>query len=147
MSIKISTGVRNHMLVTGSFKNAMDGGVLKIYAGTEPANADASIGSATLLCTVSNNSAGTGITFAAAASDGVLVKTASEVWSGAVTLGGVATFYRFVSLSDDGSLSTSAKRVQGVVGLVGVDLLVSTTTFVLGSTRIINSFTIGMPEA
>ena len=39
MTIKSSTGLRNHMMAVGSFKNAMDGCVLRIYGGARPASA------------------------------------------------------------------------------------------------------------
>jgi hypothetical protein len=145
MSFKISTGLRNHMLVTGSVKSGMDGGVIKIYAGTEPADADASIGAATLLDTISNNDTGTGINFDATPTSGVLVKAPAEVWSGTCVASGTATFYRFVSLADDGTSSTTFKRMQGTVGVVGADLLVSSTAFVSANLRQINSFSAGMP--
>jgi hypothetical protein len=40
----------------GSFKEAFQNGVLKIYSGAQPATADAAVNTGTLLCTVSNNS-------------------------------------------------------------------------------------------
>lgn len=147
MSFKISTGLRNHMLATGSVKAGMDGGVIKIYAGTEPADADAAIGAATLLVTISNNDTGTGITFDATPTSGVLVKSTSEVWSGTCVANGTGAFYRFVSLADDGTSSTTFKRMQGTVGVVGADLLVSSTTFVSSNLRQINSYAAGMPSA
>ena len=56
--MKVSTGFRNHLLVTGSAKAALDGKVIRMYgsptsvAAAEalvPATADAGIGTATLL--------------------------------------------------------------------------------------------------
>jgi hypothetical protein len=145
MAFKISTALRNHMLATGSVKAGMDGGVIKIYAGTEPVDADAALGAATLLVTISNNDAGTGINFDATPTSGVLVKAPAEVWSGTCVASGTASFYRFVPLADDGTSSTTFKRMQGTVGVVGADLLVSSTTFVSGNLRQINSFAAGMP--
>lgn len=149
MSFKISTGLRNHLLVTGSVKAGLDGGVLNIYAGTEPSSADDALGAATLLCTISNAGAGTGINFDATATAGVLVKSTSETWSGTIVASGTAAFYRFVSLTDDATSSTTFKRLQGTVGTLNADLLVSNTTFTSGggNSRIINSFAVGMPSA
>lgn len=146
MSLKISTGLRNHMLASGSVKSGMDGGVIKIYSGAEPAGPDDSIGAAVLLCTISNNDTGAGINFDATPTAGVLVKSTSEVWSGTCVANGTAIFYRFVGLADDGSASTSAKRIQGTVNVVNADLLVSSTTFVSSNVRQINSFAVGMPS-
>jgi hypothetical protein len=75
----------------------------------------------------------------------VLVKATAEVWSGTCAASGTATFYRFVSLTDDGTSSTTFKRMQGTVGVVGADLLVSSTSFVSANLRQINSFAAGMP--
>lgn len=147
MAFKISTGLRNHMLATGSVKDGMDGGVIKIYSGAEPSSADDSLGAAVLLVTISNNDAGTGINFDSTPTSGVLVKSTSEVWSGTCVANGTASFYRFVALADDGSSSTTAKRMQGTVNVVGADLLVSSTTFVSGNLRQINSYAAGMPSA
>lgn len=36
MTIKTSTGLRNHALATGSIKSALDGLVLKLYGGAVP---------------------------------------------------------------------------------------------------------------
>lgn len=73
-----STGLRNHLLATGSLKDGLDGGVIRLYSGTVPASADDSIGAAVLLCTVSLASAGTGITLAASASAGVITKNSEK---------------------------------------------------------------------
>jgi hypothetical protein len=88
MAVQLSSGLRDHMLVTGSFKSALDGGVLRIYAGTVPATADADISGNTLLCTISNNAAGTGINFETTVAAGVLTKAAAEVWRGQIVANG-----------------------------------------------------------
>jgi len=145
MSFQISTGLRNHMLVTGSAKSGLDGGVIRIYEGTLPATADAVLSGVTLLCTISNDDTGTGITIDTTASSGVAVKTVSETWSGTIGANGTASFFRFSSLTDAGGASTSEKRLQGTVGTVLADLLVSNTTFTLGSLRQIDSFNMALP--
>ena len=73
MTVKSSTGLRNHLMGTGSFKSGMSGGSIRIFAGPAPADADAAE-TGTLLCVVTNNGTGTGLTFAAAAANGVLPK-------------------------------------------------------------------------
>ena len=40
MALKTSTGLRNHMMGVGSFKSAMDGTELRIFAGATPALAE-----------------------------------------------------------------------------------------------------------
>ena len=40
MTIRQSTGLRNHLLSGGSFRSAFNGGTLEIYSGAQPASAD-----------------------------------------------------------------------------------------------------------
>lgn len=53
MTLRISTGMRNHLLAGGSLKNALSGGRMEIYSGTQPASADAAK-TGTLLVTITN---------------------------------------------------------------------------------------------
>ncbi|NMG64381.1 hypothetical protein GPA19_05400 [Azoarcus indigens] len=147
MTIKTSTGLRNYVMASGSLKAALDGYVLNIYAGTEPATADAALGAATLLTTVSVGGTGTGVTFASAAADGVLQKNASEAWSGTIVAGGEslpAVFYRLQAPDDTGLASTMARRVQGGVG-PSRDLKISSTTLVVGNEQPIDSYYLSWP--
>lgn len=145
MGIKTSTGLRNGVLAVGSVKSQLDGGEIRIYAGAVPAAADDAIGSATLLTTITNNSTGTGITFDAAAANGVLVKAPAEVWSGVNVASGTATFYRFVTQADDGSLSTTLPRVQGDIGVAGAALNLSSTTLTSGATQTVDYYSLAQP--
>lgn len=146
MALKISTGLQNKLLDTNPLKSILAGGFLKIYSGTAPADANAAIGGGnTLLCTVSVNSTGTGLTFAAAASNGVILKNASEVWSGVNAASGTATFYRHVTASDTGALSTTEARIQGTIGLAGTDMVLSNTTLASGATQTIDYYAVAMP--
>lgn len=138
---KMSTGTCNKLLDTNPLKTIFNLGFIKIYAGTVPATADASIGSATLLCTVSNASTATGLTFDTSATGGVIAKNTGEVWSGVNVADGVATFYRLVAAGDDGTTSTTQARVQGTVGTGGTDMVVGNTALVNGATFTVNYFT------
>lgn len=145
MAAKYSNGLRNAMLVTDPFRTLMNLSVLKIYAGTEPATADAALGGATLLCTVTNNGTATGLTFETSATDGVVTKTVAEVWRGTNAASGTATFCRLVTSSDDGLASTSQYRVQGTVGVVGAQLNLSSTSLVASATQDIDFFAVALP--
>lgn len=138
--MKRSTGLRNYMLASGSFKQALAGTVIRVYGGTAPASADDAIGAATLLCTISVDGDGTGVTLDATASGGVITKNTSEVWTGDVTASGTATFFRMEFAADTGAFSTTAVRMQGTVGLVGADLNFSSVNLTLGDARRINYF-------
>lgn len=146
MAIKTSTGLRNAMLATGSAKAALDGGRINIYAGTPPASADDAVGGATLLCAITLNSTGTGILFDTAAVNGVLAKKPSETWSGAIASTGTAAWYRHVAAADDGTLSTTAPRIQGTVALIGADLNID-PNFISGQTKAIEHYVVALPTA
>lgn len=144
MTLKASTGLRNAMLDTASLKGAMTGFVMKIYTGAAPATADAAV-TGTLLCTISNNSAGTTLSLATAAS-GSIPKTVSEVWSGVNVATGTAGYFRFVQLSgEDGTLSTTQKRIQGTCGTAGADLNMSSVNLTSGATQTIDACSITLP--
>lgn len=145
MSVKLSTGLRNHILATGSLKSAMDGGLIRIYSGAVPGSPDDSLGSATLLTTISNNGTATGLTFATAAVAGVLQKESTEVWKGTNAAGGAHTFFRIEAISDDGSSSASAKRIQGRTGVVGADLNLSNAVLVNGAEQSIDYLNVALP--
>jgi hypothetical protein len=141
MSEKMSTGLCQQMLDTAPFKTIFDGGFIDIYGGTPPATADAAVSGATLLCRVSNASTATGLTFEAAATGGVLAKTAAEVWTGVNVAGGDASFYRLVTPADTGASSPTEPRIQGTVGVGGADMNLGTVTLVNGATFTVNFFT------
>lgn len=145
MTIKASTGLRNALLATGSLRGALDGGRINIYAGTPPASADDAIGAATLLCAITLNGTGTGINFDTAAVAGVLSKAPAEVWSGTNAASGSATFYRHVADGDDGAASTSAPRLQGLVGVAGSDMNLSSTSLTSGAPQSIDYYAVALP--
>jgi acyl dehydratase len=145
MAFKVSTGLRDHMLDTGSFKAGMDLGFLNIYEGAEPADADAALGGANLLCTLSVDGLGTGLTWEAAAVSGVLSKATAETWQGTNVDSGTATFFRFVAAGDTGGASTTELRVQGTVGLVGAELNLSSVTLTVSAVQTVNHFNVALP--
>ena len=150
MAIKVSTGLRTSMLTLAGSTLAtnLDDGQINIYAGSTPADADAALGGATLLVTISDNSqaigVGTGLIFDAAVA-GVLSKAAAQIWSGVNAATGVSAFYRLVKQSDTGVLSTSEARIQGTISTVGADLNLSNTSLTVGGTQTIDAFSITMP--
>lgn len=148
MAIKVSTGLRNSMLVDDSLAAALNGGFINIYSGTAPTSADNAIGSSgsnVLLCTISVNGDGTGLALASSASNGVVEKVSAAVWEGEVLATGTATFYRFVGSSDTGALSTTEPRIQGTVGIVNADLNLSSVSLVDGATQTIDYYSIAFP--
>lgn len=148
MAVKVSTGLRNRVLDTGSLKSRLALGFLKIYSGTPPASADDAV-TGTLLATISAGGAGTGLSLAASAADGVLTK-AAEVWSGAIVATGAASYYRFSAASDTGVSSTTEERIQGTVGLAATDMILTSVSFTTNpsiSAMPIDNYVIALPTA
>lgn len=125
--ISKSTGLRNALLGTSDFATAMNGGRLRWFAGTVPANADAATGAAVLLAEFTVDDDGsTGLTWdTAGIAGGVISKTAAEAWQATAVADGTATFFRFSASGDSGTgASTSAVRFQGTIGPgIGFDLV------------------------
>lgn len=141
---QFSTGLRNYMLDTGSFKAAMAVGFLKLYSGAAPANADAAV-TGTLLCTITIASGGTGISMAAAAASGVIPKLSTETWSGVNAASGTVGYFRHTEASDTGASSTTQKRLQGTVALAGGDINLASLSLTSGLTQTIDSYNVALP--
>lgn len=146
MALKPSTGLRNKLMDTGSLKSILAGGLIKIYGGAIPADADAAV-TGTLLCTVSLNSTGAGINFDTSAAGGIISKAPGEVWAGNNVATGTATYYRHVAAADDGTLSTTQARIQGLIATVGADLNLSSTALVSGSPQAVDYYSVTLPVA
>jgi hypothetical protein len=146
MTTKISTGLAGYMLATGSLRQAFASSFLRIYAGTEPATADAALPpGAILLAEISVDGAGTGLTLAATPAGSLITKNAAEVWRGDALATGVAAFFRWVIPADTGAISTALPRVQGLVALAGAELSFSSVNFVEGAVQKVDYFVVAMP--
>lgn len=140
-----STGFRDKLWTQDSGRNLLTGGYVRIYGGAVPANADASIGSAILLCTISTNGAGTGLLFNATAFDGSLDKDPASPWYGTIGVTGTASFWRFELAGDSNLLSTTEARIQGVASTSNGSLLLSTTALVSGELLHVDYCTFSFP--
>ncbi len=144
MALKFSTAFRNDLLDTNDLATLFDG-TIKVYAGTVPADADASLGGATLLCEYSLNDTGDPLSMDTTAAGGALGKAPAEVWSGTAGATGTATFFRYEESGDTGGASTSERRIQGTVGGAGSDLFVTSTSYVDTTLYTIDYFSISIP--
>ncbi len=148
MSLKLSTGLRNHLAATGSLRAGLNGGFIKIYSGTAPLTADAALGSTgtnTLLVTISDDGGAGGLTFEATPADGVLSKTIGQTWSGTVESSGLASFFRWVMTGDAGTASTTAVRMQGDVSTLNAELNLANPNLADASDQPINHFFVAIP--
>ena len=136
----------------GSLKDVFRDGVLKIYSGTQPTEADDAV-AGTLLCTITED-AGTfvagafdnGLEFGTAAS-GAIAKAAGETWQGVASASGTAGWFRLVAnATDAGAESTTLPRIDGSIGTSGADLNLSSTSITSGQTYTIDTFSLTLPE-
>ena len=132
------------------FKDIFANNVIRVYSGTEPADADADEGAGTLLLEISLASgavvAGTatnGNDFDAIVA-GVLSKD-TNVWSDAGMATGTAAWWRMYDNGIITGSSSTAKRCQGTVGTSGVTFILSSTSIVSGSTTTLDTCTFTMP--
>ena len=136
----------------GSLKDVLKDGVLRIYSGSQPADADTAA-SGTLLLEISSSAGAftagafdNGLEFGDAAS-GAISKASSETWQDLGIAAGTAGWFRFVgNATDNGAASTTLPRIDGSVGTSGADLNMSSTTITVGATYTIDTFTLTLPE-
>jgi len=113
-------------------------GLINIYTGSAPANANAAV-TGTLLAAVTMNS-----TAFAAPSGGVL--TAGAMSSVTIAATGTAGYGRMVTSADTGALVTTTQaRVQFAVGTSGSDMNFNTLSLVSGGSFTITSLTYTHP--
>ena len=128
-NIKLTTAVKNAMLdaITAQIGGS---GKLRIYDGSQPANANTAVGAQVLLAELTLNA-----TFAPSASSGVLTLNAITSDSAADATG-TATWFRMVK--SDGTTVIC----DGSVGTSGADLNLNTTSLVAGAQVSVSSFTL-----
>lgn len=108
-------------------------GKLRIYDGSQPANANAGIGAATLLAELTMNATAFG-----AAAAGVI--TANAITSGTAAATGTAAWFRI--WKSDGTTSL----MDGSVGTSGCDLNLNSTAIQSGATVSVTSLTYTQTE-
>jgi hypothetical protein len=131
MAKSVAADVRNEQAEV--YASRLVDGYVRVYAGTPPANVDASLGAAVLLAECRFGSPAFG-----AASGGVVTATAIAPDASA-NANGTASFYR--TFEDDGTSPVE----QGTVGTSGADMIVPTTSVVAGIEFSISSFTHSVP--
>ncbi|MEJ5148945.1 hypothetical protein [Comamonas sp. MYb396] len=148
-----STGYRNAAanaaLGVAPSAPIMDGCVIMLYAGSRPETADEPVGAATLIATFSTGGTGDPLAWDAA-SGGSAYKMPGDVWSATAVASGSPTFFRYQLPDDDGTLSNTAIRIQGRVGLVSdpaADLALSSMAIVNGAPLTIDAASATVPAS
>ena len=157
MAVRYSTGLLNKLLGDSAVTAGSNGlagilkdGIIEIYSGSQPATADSAV-TGTLLATVTQNagafSAGSptnGLEFAAPVGN-VLSKSSSETWQYTGVAAGTAGYFRFKGNAvDAGGSSTLLPRIDGSIGTVSGDMILSTTSIVIGTPGTVDVFSITM---
>ena len=157
LSVDAATGIKATLvcLTGGSLKDIFKDGVLKIYSGSQPADADTAY-TGTLLLTITVASGAftagvvtNGLEFGTASS-GAIAKN-SDVWSGVAVASGTAGYFRFyANATDAGGADTTPflySRIDGAIASSGSDLNMSSTAITSGATTTIDTFQITLPAA
>ena len=148
-AMRLGTGLRNKLLAgasgSGGLKAILDGGVMDIFTGSQPASADyVETGTKLIRISSTSGSAATdGLLFGTSAS-GILPRT-TPAWTGVVTVAGVAGWFRFYGTAGTSGTSATANRIDGAVGVSGADLNLSHTSLVVDSVLTISTFNITQP--
>lgn len=130
MAISLAVARKNELL--DALTNNCNSGKLRIYSGSVPANADASLGGATLLAELTMNATSFG-----AASSGTITANAITADTSADETG-TASFFRVYE--SDGSTVV----YQGTVGTSGADLNLNTTSITAGVQVQVTSLTLSL---
>lgn len=129
-----------------SFRDIFANGILEIYSGSQPADADTTeSGTKLLRITVASGAvtpgvATNGLNFDAP-SGGVLSKT-SAVWSGVGLATGTAGWFRFYTNMYHTGGATTKVRFDGSVSTSGAQLNLSSVSIVEAATTTIDTFTV-----
>jgi hypothetical protein len=150
MAERLSTGLADAINAVGSVKSIMANGIIHIYSGAQPADADdAETGDLLMILTVSGGaftpgSPANGLNMGDS-SGGVLAKAAAEEWSGvglpAAGIGTLAGWFRWYDNDRVLGASVTARRFDGSVGpSIAYEMQMSNTTIVDAVAAVVQSF-------
>lgn len=130
-----------------AFRDIFANGILEIYSGSQPADADTTESGTKLLRITATSAAVTpgvatnGLTFDAP-SAGVLSKAAAQTWSGVALATGTAGWFRFYTNMYHTGGGTTKVRFDGSISTSGAQLNLSSVSIVEGATTTIDTFTV-----
>lgn len=154
MAVRLSTGLANALAgnsSTGdaSLRDIFEAGVIAVYTGSQPANADATE-SGTLLGyitvasgTFTPGNATNGLVWDSAV-NGVCPKPSATEWSITPIADGTAGWARLYDNARTTGASTSAKRLDMACGIGSGELRWTTTTFTTGVKFTLDSLNLGI---
>lgn len=135
-NFQLSTAAQN--AACNAIVDLLDAGAgaptIKLYTGTQAANANTAIGAQTLLVTFTLDATAA----YGAASSGAAALDVSPAITAVAVAGGTATWFRAAD-------STGAVVFDGSVGTASADLIMNTTTIANGNTCELNGHTVTVP--
>lgn len=143
----VTRALHGALLDTNPFDVVMNGMFIMCYGGTAPTSpgsgrpAAEAAATGTLLRTYSLDGLGVaGMSWAAAATDNMIFRLASETITGVTDAEGTMSYFRGVLNLSDTAESTTLKRIQGTIGLADADLIVPTLTTVTATPHDLGTF-------
>lgn len=136
----------------GCFSDLFKYGVIDIYSGTQPADAD-SAETGTMLVRITQ---GSGAFTSGVETNGLVMgnvtshalkRETGEVWSGVAVASGTAGWFRFYANTVVTGASTSAIRFDGNVSTSGAQINMTNTTVTSGGTTTIDAVTLTQPAS
>jgi hypothetical protein len=135
---------------TGSLRDILKDGVIRLYSGAQPASAD-DAETGTLLVELTQSSlafvagaVANGLELGEAVA-GVISKEFGEVWSGINQNGGTAGWGRWYANTLDTGASTTARRIDFACGVSGAELNMTSTSLTALATTTIDTVAITQP--
>lgn len=136
----------------GDFKTIFANGVLEIYSGSQPSDADQDESGTKLVRITQSSGAFTpgsatnGLNFEKIIS-GYAYKDTDETWSGTAVADGTAGWFRFYANPYDTGADATAVRFDGSVGTSNADLNLSNLSIETGQTVTVDSFYVRIPTS
>jgi len=147
MGFRLSTGLRNAMMGTDGFKTALALGKIDVFSGAIPTDADTAEGSGVLLITFTKDGGAfpaNGLSLDTPS--GGTIEKAVEIWKGTGITVGTATWFRFYGPTVILGASTTAVRLDGLVGTSSSDLILTTISIQSGVPVTIDTAEFRMPS-
>lgn len=149
--MKLSTGLRNKLAGVTGFGTTFNDGVIYVYSGPPPLNADAAVTGVLLgIITVDGGvfvfgAPGNGLGFDAPVA-GVVSKAAAEAWKFTGLAAGVAGWFRLMANAVDNlGVSAVLPRLDGTIAVSGADMNLSNINVAVGAPNTIDVFQFTVP--
>jgi len=137
----------------GSWRTLFANCVIGFYSGSQPANADATEGSGTLLALItlsagafSGGTSTNGLNWGFVLS-GTLYKPTDATWQGTGLVDGTASWFRVYDNNYTTGASTTAVRLDGSLAASGSNIVLSSTSIKVGVPITVDTFAITLPAA